>query len=191
MRYDGCPRPEPPLELADISQSIGSRGQALIDFVKANQSFLAPAVFILALLESIAFVSLLIPSTLILGLLGVLIGAGDLPFWPPFLAAIAGAFLGDWISYMIGHRYRHRVKTFWPLNRSPEMFERGEAFFRRWGAPGYFFGRFVGPLRAVFPLICGITSMRILTFQSVNAASAVAWAGVYLGAGAGAGSLFH
>lgn len=161
----------------------------VIGFVRLNQAWLAPAVFVVALLESLAFVSLLVPATAILGALGLLIGAGDLPFWTPFLAAVAGAFIGDWISYEIGRRYKSEVRNLWPLNRQPELFDRGEAFFRKYGAPGYFGGRFVGPLRAVFPLICGLSAMNPLLFHATNAASAVAWAGVFLGAGVGAGRL--
>ncbi len=161
----------------------------VITFVRANQAWLAPAVFIFAFLESLAFVSLLVPATAILGALGLLIGAGDLPFWTPFLAAVAGAFIGDWISYEIGRRYKDDIKKMWPFNTQPELFDRGEAVFRKYGAPGYFGGRFVGPLRAVFPLICGISAMRPLVFQTTNALSAVAWALVYLGAGIGIGRI--
>jgi membrane protein DedA with SNARE-associated domain len=161
----------------------------VIGFVRANQAWLAPAVFAMAFLESLAFVSLLVPATAILGALGLLIGAGDLPFWTPFIAAIAGAFLGDWVSYEIGRRYKQEVKGMWPFNRQPELFDKGEAVFRRYGAPGYFGGRFIGPLRAVFPLICGIAVMRRDVFQLTNALSAIAWAAVYLGAGIGIGRL--
>jgi membrane protein DedA with SNARE-associated domain len=161
----------------------------VIAFVRANQIWLAPAVFVFAFLESLAFVSLLVPATAILGALGLLIGAGDLPFWTPFLAAVAGAFIGDWISYEIGRRYKDDIKKMWPFSTQPELFDRGEAVFRKYGAPGYFGGRFVGPLRAVFPLICGISAMRPLVFQMTNALSAVAWALVYLGAGIGIGRI--
>jgi membrane protein DedA with SNARE-associated domain len=170
---------------------LGELADSLIAFVRENQGWLAPAVFLLALLESIAFVSLMVPSTIILGALGVVIGAGHLPFWTPFFAAVAGAFLGDWLSYELGRRYKDQVKAVWPLNKSPELFERGERFFKKYGAPGYFAGRFVGPLRAVFPLICGISDMRLLVFQLTNLASAVAWAAVYLGAGIGAGRILN
>jgi membrane protein DedA with SNARE-associated domain len=168
---------------------IGSYVDPVIAFVRANQAWLAPAVFAMAFLESLAFVSLLVPATAILGALGLLIGAGDLPFWTPFFAAVCGAFFGDWMSYEIGRRYKDDVKRMWPLSRQPELFERGESFFRKYGAPGYFGGRFVGPLRAVFPLICGISAMRPLVFQTTNALSAIAWAAVYLGAGVGLGRI--
>jgi membrane protein DedA with SNARE-associated domain len=169
---------------------FGGVVDGVIGFVRANQGWVAPAVFLMAFFESLAFVSLLVPATAILGALGLLIGAGDLPFWTPFLAAVAGAFLGDWISYEIGRRYKDEVKGMWPFSRQPQLFERGEAMFRRFGAPGYFGGRFIGPLRAVFPLICGISAMRPLTFQATNALSAIAWAAVYLGAGIGFGRFF-
>jgi membrane protein DedA with SNARE-associated domain len=163
---------------------------AVLAFVRTNQAWLAPSVFLLAFCESLAFVSLLVPATAILGAVGLLIGAGDIPFWTPFLAAVAGAFIGDWVSYEIGRRFKDDVKRMWPLNRQPQLYERGEAFFRRYGAPGYFGGRFVGPLRAVFPLICGVTAMRPMVFHATNAASAIAWAAVFLGAGVGVGRLF-
>ncbi len=98
-----------------------------------------------------------------------------------------GAFVGDAISYEIGRRYKDRVKTLWPLNRQPELFERGQAFFAKYGAPGYFGGRFIGPMRAVFPLVCGMAAMRGTVFYATNALSAFAWAGAYLGLGAGPG----
>jgi membrane protein DedA with SNARE-associated domain len=161
--------------------------EAVAAFLRTHQAWIAPAVFAMALMESLAFVSLLVPASAILGALGLMIGAGDLPFWTPFLAAAAGAFVGDAISYEIGRRYKDEVRGMWPLNRQPELFDRGERMFQRYGAPGYFGGRFIGPLRAVFPLICGVTAMPPLTFQAVNAASAFAWAAVYLGLGAGAG----
>ncbi|MGL4240446.1 MAG: DedA family protein [Beijerinckiaceae bacterium] len=162
----------------------------MIAFVRTNQAWLAPAVFVMALLESLAFVSLLVPATAILGALGLLIGAGDLPFWTPFFAAVAGAFFGDWISYEIGRHFKNDIKRMWPFSRQPQLFDRGEEMFRRYGAPGYFGGRFVGPMRAVFPLICGIAAMRRPLFQATNALSAVAWAAVYLGAGIGLGRIF-
>jgi membrane protein DedA with SNARE-associated domain len=167
--------------------SISGFAQDILAFIQQHQAWLTPAVFALALLESIAFVSLLVPSTIILAGLGTAIGAGGIPFLQPFVAAVAGAFLGDWLSYEIGKRYRSNVKGMWPLNKQPELFDRGEAFFRSYGAPGYFIGRFVGPLRAVFPLICGISAMNPLVFQMTNAASAIAWAAVYLGLGASLG----
>jgi membrane protein DedA with SNARE-associated domain len=174
----------------DIGGTIGVYLEWIVSVARNQPAMLAGVIFVIAFLESIAFVSLLVPSTAILAGLGLMIGAGDLPFWTPFFAAVLGAFTGDWISYEVGRRYKSDVKEMWPLNKDPALFEKGESFFRRYGAPGYFAGRFVGPLRAVFPLICGITAMRPLLFYATNGASAIAWAGAYLGGTATVARLF-
>ena len=49
---------------------------------------------------------------------------------------------------------------------------------------GVFFGRFIGPLRAVVPLVAGACTMPFLAFQIANWTSAFLWSSVMLGAGA-------
>ncbi len=133
-------------------------------------------VFWLSFGESLAFVSLLLPATVILAGTGGLIGAGTLRFWPVWSAAVAGAVLGDSVSYWLGHRYKWAIARIWPLSRYPDLIPRGEAVFRRWGAAGVFFGRFTGPLRAAVPLVAGIFAMPVALFQIANVASALVWA---------------
>lgn len=138
----------------------------------------------LAFAESLAFLSLLVPATVILVGVGALIGASGLPFWPIWAAAVAGAVLGDWVSYWFGFHYHHAVAHLWPLSRRPDLLARGEAFFRRWGTAGVFLGRFFGPLRSVVPLAAGICAMPALPFQLANIASALVWATGILAPGA-------
>ena len=49
---------------------------AIVAFVQANQAWAAPVAFVLAFGESLAFVSLFLPSTVILVAIGGLLGAG-------------------------------------------------------------------------------------------------------------------
>ncbi|MGL4860415.1 MAG: DedA family protein [Enterobacteriaceae bacterium] len=147
-----------------------------VQFVQAHQHWALPIVFGLAFGESLAFISLLLPATVLLLGLGALIGQSGLPFIPIWLAAIAGAFLGDWVSYWFGFHYRERVAHMWPFTRSPELLPRGHAFFERWGGIGVFIGRFFGPLRAVVPLVAGICAMPQRYFQIANLTSAIIWA---------------
>ncbi|VFS45759.1 Inner membrane protein yabI [Budvicia aquatica] len=128
--------------------------------------------------------SLLIPATVILLGLGAIIGESGIAFWPLWLAAAAGAFFGDWISYWIGWRYKDKVAHMWPLSRNPQTLVRGQHFFERWGTPGVFIGRFFGPLRATVPLVAGICGMNIKSFQIVNLTSAMLWAFLILAPGA-------
>lgn len=157
----------------------------LLDFVRAHQAGAPFIVGALAFAESLAFLSILVPSTVLLLGIGALIGASGLDFWPIWLGAAVGAILGDWLSYAIGYRFKHATLRIWPLSRHPGLADRGERFFSRWGAWGVFFGRFIGPLRAVVPLTAGIFAMPLLLFQMANIASALVWAFVMLAPGTG------
>ncbi|MDA5545419.1 DedA family protein [Yersinia rochesterensis] len=154
------------------------------DFVREHEAWAIPIVFILAFGESLAFLSLLLPATVILLGLGALIGESGISFWPIWAAAVAGAFFGDWLSYWIGDYYKDRVGTLWPLSRNPQLLVRGHAFFERWGFFGAFIGRFFGPLRAVVPLVAGICAMPRFYFQLANITSAIIWAFGILAPGA-------
>lgn len=157
----------------------------LLDFVRAHQGWAPFIVGLLAFAESLAVVSLLVPSTVLLLGIGALIGASGLEFWPIWLGAAVGAVLGDWLSYAIGFRYKHAVFRVWPLSSHQNLSDRGGQFFARWGAWGVFLGRFIGPMRAVVPLTAGIFAMPMLLFQTATIASAFVWAFIMLAPGAG------
>jgi len=72
----------------------------------------------------------------------------------------------------------------WPLRDHPLLFERGQAYFSAHGGKSVFLGRFFGPLRAVVPLIAGMSAMPPLRFYVMNVLSAVAWAAAHLVPGA-------
>src|SRR6266542_2657272 len=92
----------------------------LVELVRANEAWAAPIVFALAFGESLAFISLLLPAWGALVAMGVLIGAGEINFWPVWVAASVGAALGDWLSYWIGLKLEKAVYNVWPLSRHPE-----------------------------------------------------------------------
>ncbi|KEY59168.1 DedA family protein [Serratia sp. DD3] len=154
------------------------------EVVRQHQGWAVPIVFVLAFGESLAFLSLLLPATVILLALGALIGESGIAFWPIWTAAVAGAFFGDWLSYWVGYHYQDRVAQMWPLSRNPQLLVRGHAFFERWGVLGIFFGRFFGPLRSVVPLVGGICAMPQTLFQIANITSALIWAFGILAPGA-------
>jgi len=155
----------------------------LLAFIEANQHWAAPIVFALAFFKSLAFVSLVVPATLILVAVGGLVGASHIPFVPVWLAVSLGAALGDWASYAIGYRIKDRARHIWPLSRYPDLLPRGERFFRRWGAMSVVLCRFFSPLRATVPLLCGIFEMGWWTFQLANWLSAPLWAFALLAPG--------
>ncbi|MGE0628161.1 MAG: DedA family protein [Hyphomicrobiaceae bacterium] len=149
---------------------------SIVEFVRANQAWAAPIVFLLAFGESLAFVSLILPSTVILVAIGGLLGASGIDFFPAWIAAGLGGTLGYAISYWIGYYFKDDIDKVWPFRTRPYMLKHGRDFFDRWGVLGVFLGHFFGPLRAVIPVIAGTLAMRQLPFQLANASSAFLWA---------------
>src|SRR3979411_156221 len=64
--------------------------QSVVDFVREHQAWAAPIVFALAFMESLAFLSLLVPAWGALVLIGGLIQAGGLSLWPVWSPARSG-----------------------------------------------------------------------------------------------------
>ncbi len=164
--------------------NIPDFAQPLMDFVREHQEWAPAIVGLLAFGESLAFISLLIPATVLLVGIGALVGATGIEFWPIWSAAVIGAGLGDSISYVLGRHFHDPISRMWPLNKQPDLLPRGHAFFERWGVGGVFIGRFFGPLRATVPLAAGACTMPMLQFQLANWLSAGVWAGLMLGPGA-------
>jgi membrane protein DedA with SNARE-associated domain len=161
-------------------QSIEAYSQQLLEFIRMNQGWAPPIVALLAFGESLAFISLLLPAWAALVGMGALISAGEINFWPIWVAASVGAALGDWLSYWIGLKLERTVQNIWPLSRYPELIPKGEEFMKKWGVAGIFIGRFFGPLRASVPLVAGIFEMPFWRFQIANFTSAFVWAAVLL-----------
>lgn len=157
--------------------------QALIEFLSANPQLALAAVFGAALLEALAIIGTVIPGSSIVFVGGMLVGLRVLDPLSTTVAAITGATAGDGISFWLGRRYRLEIRTMWPMKSHPELFDRGEAYFTRRGGKSVFFARFLGPLRAIVPLIAGMSDMPGPRFYLVNALSAFAWAAAHLAPG--------
>jgi len=131
------------------------------------------AVFLVSLSESLALVGLLVPGTVIMFGVGAVVATGSLGLAPVLLLAMAGAIAGDGVSYWLGHHYKERLMEIWLLSRYPGMLRNGEAFFHRHGGKGVLFGRFVGPVRPVIPVVAGMLGMSAVHFGVVNVLSAI------------------
>jgi membrane protein DedA with SNARE-associated domain len=164
--------------------SFNEYATLIVEFVKTHQTWAAPIVFGLAFGESLAFLSLLLPASVILIGIGGLLGASGIPFVPVVVAAAAGSIIGYGISYYIGLYFKDSIPKMWPFSRNPEMIPRGKAFFDKWGAIGVFMGHFFGPVRAVIPVIAGMYELKPLHFWAANITSSCLWAVGVLAPGA-------
>jgi membrane protein DedA with SNARE-associated domain len=155
----------------------------LLDFVRTHQNWAVAVMFITAFGESFAFLSLLFPGTTVLIAAGTLLQTGTLPLVPVVIGAVAGATLGDSISFWIGARFGGVIARVWPFSRNPTLLPAGIRFFERHGGKSVFIGRFFGPVRAVIPLAAGIMRMPRGRFWAANLGSAIVWAPLLLFAG--------
>lgn len=137
-------------------------------------------IFLVCVGEAVFILGLLVPSLPILLLTGGLIAAGKLPFWEIYFAAVAGAVVGDAISYGIGHLFKDRIKTLWPFRNYLPLIARGEEYFRQHGALAIFIGRFITGVKAVIPGIAGMLGMPWARFTLINLLSSFVWAAAHL-----------
>lgn len=148
---------------------------SIVDFVRDHQAWAVPIVFLLSFFESLAFLSLLVPATAILLAIGALIGAAGVGFWPLWIAGGAGGALGYSLSYAFGAYFGEGVFRIWPFRNHPELLIRSKAFFDKYGVLAVFFGHFVGPIRAVIPVVAGIYRINRVQFEAANILAAFIW----------------
>lgn len=138
------------------------------------------AVFLVALIEAVAVVGVIVPAVPLLFVLCVLAAHAEVSLFSLFMVGIAGAMMGDGISYALGKGFKHRVHNVWPFSHYPKWLQRSEDFVERHGGKSIIIGRFIGPLRAFVPMAAGIFRMKPLYFLWMNFLSALVWAPTHL-----------
>lgn len=96
------------------------------------------------------------------------------------LAAVAGSLLGYRIGSLVGPRMFSNPKA---RILKPELLARGHEYFEKFGTRAIFLSRFVPVLRAVVPVVLGITAFDRKEYRRVNLWAAVAWVGLTLDSG--------
>ncbi len=155
---------------------LASFFSAVTDFIAAHPHFAYAAVLLLALSESVPVIGAVVPGTAVILAISALVPTGVVTLWPLLGAAVAGAILGDGLSFWVGHRYNRNILESWPINRHPELVAKSEAFFDRHGDKSVFIARFVPGVRAFIPLFAGVLGMRVSRFYAANILSALVWA---------------
>ena len=165
--------------------------EAALAIVTEHAHLTAPIVFALGFGESIALVSLFIPSTFLFLGIGAIHSAAGGEFWPVWLAGATGAAIGDCVSYALGRYFNEDVRGIWPISKFAHLIPKGEALFERWGFLSIIGGKFIGGLRPFVPVVAGTFSMPIGLFVLASAVSSLLWAGVFLAPGYGISFLMN
>lgn len=152
----------------------------LLQWLNANPEMAGLVTFIISAAESVAIIGTIVPGSIMMTALGALAGAGVIPLYPTIFWAIMGAIVGDGISYWLGHYFKDRLPKLWPFRNYPGLLKSGEKFVHRYGYMSVFIGRFVGPVRALVPLVAGMLGMKPSRFIVANVTSAIGWAPAYM-----------
>ncbi len=152
----------------------------VFDWVQQNPNWTGLIIFGFSFLESLLLVGIIFPGAAFLVSLGALIGLGVLDFYSAWFWASFGGFAGDGISYWIGHHYRERLLTMWPIKRFPHLINNGQRFFKKYGGVSIVIGRFVGPVRPIIPAIVGIMGMPVKRYILISLFASIIWAPFYL-----------
>jgi membrane protein DedA with SNARE-associated domain/membrane-associated phospholipid phosphatase len=152
----------------------------LLHLLAGHPGWTLTVIFLAALLESLAVIGTFVPGSTAMFLAGALVGTGSLSLGWALVWAVAGAIAGDGMSFWIGSRYKHRIVQFWPFRKHPELLEAGHRFFRKHGAKSVVLARFIGPLRAIVPVVAGMLGMSPLRFYAMNVLSALIWAPAHI-----------
>ena len=148
----------------------------ILDFIRDNAAWAPYIAFVFALFETVAFISILIPSTVILVGVGGLVATGALQMFPLWIGASLGALVGSTFSWWLGRRYGANILSVGPLKDQQATIQRGKDAFARFGPAAVLIGHFFGPLRAVAFVLAGASAMSFLRFQLANLPGALAWA---------------
>ncbi|MEO6959135.1 MAG: bifunctional DedA family/phosphatase PAP2 family protein [Burkholderiaceae bacterium] len=146
--------------------------------------------FLGAMLESAAFLGVIIPGESLVVMGGFFAAQGLFDLDVLIIAVAIGATLGDSIGYEMGRWLGQPVLAKYGsrFGANPSRVAKAEVFFKRHGGKAVFLGRFVGFARALVPFIAGSSQMRYRLFLPYNALGAALWStavtllGYFLGA---------
>ena len=168
---------------ADLWAPISTFFDGLGEFIRDNSALAGPVLGLITFGESMVLIGAFFPATALMLIAGGLAAEGSVSIVEVLLWCVAGAFLGDAVSYWLGRRLGPAAWRSRLLRNQRRLAARSRLFFRRWGVLSIYLCRFMGPVRAFVPLIAGITGMPHMKFQLANFGSAAVWVPIMLAPG--------
>ena len=140
--------------------------------------YLFALLLFIAFAEAAFFLGFVLPGETALVLGGALAAAGVFPIQLFLPCAVVAAVAGDSVGYEIGRHFGERIKASRLGRRIGEpRWTTAEAFFKKHGGKAVFLGRAQALLRALVPLLAGLSGMAYRTFLPWNALGGVLWGG--------------
>lgn len=153
---------------------------SIVAWVGTHPVAAGAVIFAIAFFDALIVIGAVVPALPPLFAIGVLVGLGEISGPYAVLCAAAGAFVGDGLSFWVGRRWGTGLRTVWPFVRYPQLFDRGEAMFRRNAMKSVVIARYVGPIRPFVPAVAGMMQMAPKRFLPISAVAALTWALVFM-----------
>ncbi len=138
--------------------------------------------FFLAGIESTIGLSMMVPGSVTVMLLGAMSAMGAFKIYYILPLAVTGAIIGDNISYYLGSRFGKKL-----LNKikfiDKQTISTAEEFIEKHGAKSVAFGRFVPFVKETIPFVAGTLNMNRKKFMLYNTLGALGWAAMWPGTG--------
>jgi len=126
------------------------------------------------------FFGTMIEGDLTLLLAGVLARAGLFGFDEAIMVGTAGGFVGDSLSYLLGARFRDRVRRFHFFTRARPRIEK---LMRKFGVLSLFIVKYVYGLRTASAIFWGLAHFGYVRFAFLTVASCLVWVALLAGLG--------
>lgn len=146
--------------------------------ITAMGAFAVLGVAVIIFFETATIVGSFLPGDSLLFILGLTLATYlvDIPFVLAvaivFVGAVAGSEVGYWIGRKVGPRVFARKRNWF---FSPTTVERANTFFEHYGWRALILARFIPVIRALVPLVAGISQMNARRYLVFNIVGGVAW----------------
>ena len=155
--------------------------------VNAFGGYAVLVVTVFVFFETAFILTSFLPGDSLLFILGITLATSTTAVMPfPFalllvlVAAIAGSQAGYEVGARVGYRLFERNHN-WIFN--PKVVERSHALFERYGARAVILARFVPIIRALVPMLAGISYLERPKFFRYNLIGGSFWVAGFMGAG--------
>ena len=155
----------------------------LLEFVQTYGPWVYGLLFGIVFAETGFVVTPFLPGDSLLFAAGALCATGDLSMTAMLALLMVAAFAGNSVNYAVGRFIGPRVFQSGHRLLNKEYLDRGHAFFEAYGGKAIVLGRFVPIVRTFVPFVAGAAQMTPASFVLYNAAGAIAWVTLCLGAG--------
>lgn len=172
-----------------LPSTVTDPGSQLVDWLESlDLIWRIVAAFLMPLGETMLFLEAIAPGEIGLGVIAAATGL-NLGLVAIYIAATAGAFLGNSTSWWFGDCFVLRVLTRWPVvwRHIEPAYKRAHRLLDEHGERAVIIGQFLGPLRALLPAAAGTAGMPYGRSARANATAVATWVAAVLLVGALAG----